>query len=150
MPNYGEREKRNKMKIVINRCYGGFGLSQKAMEMYYGFRNTKIKPYYYNYDDHKYHIANGDKSGMRMYFIDDGNIPDSFFDTDIKEKNYTHVYCRDIERNDPDLVKTVEILGEEANDRYAELEIVDIPDDVNWEIEEYDGREWVAEVHRTW
>jgi hypothetical protein len=27
---------------------------------------------------------------------------------------------------------------------------VDIPDDVKWEIEEYDGNEWVAEVHRTW
>jgi hypothetical protein len=27
---------------------------------------------------------------------------------------------------------------------------VDIPDDVNWYIEEYDGNEHVAERHRTW
>jgi hypothetical protein len=28
--------------------------------------------------------------------------------------------------------------------------VVTIPDDVAWTIEEYDGNEWVAEVHRTW
>jgi hypothetical protein len=27
---------------------------------------------------------------------------------------------------------------------------VDIPLDIQWTIEEYDGDEWVAEVHRTW
>jgi hypothetical protein len=27
---------------------------------------------------------------------------------------------------------------------------VDIPDDVKWQIEEYDGNEWIAESHRTW
>lgn len=26
----------------------------------------------------------------------------------------------------------------------------EVPDDVQWQIEEYDGREWVAETHRTW
>jgi hypothetical protein len=25
-----------------------------------------------------------------------------------------------------------------------------VPDGVEWTVEEYDGREWVAEVHRTW
>jgi hypothetical protein len=39
---------------------------------------------------------------------------------------------------------------EKSSGVYAELKIVDIPDDVEWEIDEYDGKEWVAEVHRTW
>ncbi len=30
------------------------------------------------------------------------------------------------------------------------LKVVEIPFDVEWEIEEYDGNEWVAEVHRVW
>ena len=30
------------------------------------------------------------------------------------------------------------------------LKIVEIPEGVRWEIEEYDGKEWVAEMHRTW
>jgi hypothetical protein len=28
--------------------------------------------------------------------------------------------------------------------------VIEIPDDVEWEVEEYDGLEWVAEKHRTW
>jgi hypothetical protein len=30
------------------------------------------------------------------------------------------------------------------------LEIVEIPDDVEYTIEEYDGLEHIAEKHRTW
>lgn len=85
------------MKVVINRCYGGFGLSEKAMKF------------------------------LRV----DSEWPD-------------------IARNDPKLVECVEKLGEEANGAYAELKVIEIPDDVNWEIGEYDGLEWVEEVHRRW
>ena len=92
------------MKIVINKCYGGFGLSEEAMEMYL------------------------EKKGMQGE-----NLHDS-----------------EIERNDPVLVEVVEELGILASGKYAEVEVVDIPDDVEWEIEEYDGNEWVAERHRTW
>jgi hypothetical protein len=55
-----------------------------------------------------------------------------------------------IKRNDPDLVRVVEELGTAANNWAANLRVVDIPDDVEWDIEEYDGLEWVAESHRTW
>jgi hypothetical protein len=55
-----------------------------------------------------------------------------------------------IPRDDEHLIAVVELMGKEANNRFSELKIVDVPDDVNWCIEEYDGREWVAERHRTW
>ena len=56
-----------------------------------------------------------------------------------------------IERDDPRLVALVEKLGSEAvSGDDADLDIVEIPDDVKWQIEEYDGLEHVAEVHRTW
>jgi hypothetical protein len=48
------------------------------------------------------------------------------------------------------LVQVVEELGKEANGNYAKLEIIEIPDDVDWEIDEYDGMEHIAEKHRTW
>ena len=56
----------------------------------------------------------------------------------------------DIMRNDPALVQVVEQLGDDANGLYSNLVVVDIPDDVEWVIEEYDGKEHVAEVHRKW
>jgi hypothetical protein len=59
-------------------------------------------------------------------------------------------YEYDLDRTDPDLVAVVQELGKEAEGSCAELKIVEIPDDVEWQIEEYDGSEWVAEKHRTW
>jgi hypothetical protein len=55
-----------------------------------------------------------------------------------------------IPRDDEKLVHVVEELGEEANGHCAELKIVEIPDDVAWEIEKTDGVEHVSAVHGTW
>ena len=55
-----------------------------------------------------------------------------------------------IARDDVYLVQVVEEMGEKSWGHYAELKIVEVPDEVDWVIEQYDGREWVAEVHRTW
>ena len=90
------------MKIIINTCYGGFGLSKEALTLY------------------------NERSGI------------------------TITYESDIKRNDPVLVEIVEQLGEAADGGHAELKVVEIPDDVQWQIEEYDGNEWVAEKHRKW
>ena len=53
-------------------------------------------------------------------------------------------------RSHQDVVEVVELLGSLANGDHAELWVVEIPDDVQWHIAEYDGLEWVAEDHRTW
>jgi len=94
------------MKIAINRCFGGFGLSPRAEAL---FRRTeKVKP-----DD-----------------------------------EYFSVY--DIPRDHPILIKIIEKLGNAAWGDHSVLRIVEVPDDVNWYIEEYDGMEHVAERHRVW
>ena len=73
-----------------------------------------------------------------------------------------HEYCRlagiqemdfsdrDVARDDPYLLKVIKELGMGANGPHANLKIVEIPGDVDWLIQEYDGAEWVAEKHRTW
>lgn len=58
-------------------------------------------------------------------------------------------------RTDVVMCSLVEEFGSAANGKYewggfADLKVVEIPDDVKWVIEEYDGVEWVSEVHRTW
>lgn len=63
---------------------------------------------------------------------------------------YSDFHLRELKRNDPVLISVIEYLGEDANYKYSELKIVDIPDDIEWSVHEYDGMEWVAEAHRTW
>lgn len=58
-------------------------------------------------------------------------------------------WYHNIPRDCPHLVAIVEE-GGNINSEYSNLKIVEIPDDVDWYIEEYDGMEHVAERHRTW
>jgi len=53
-------------------------------------------------------------------------------------------------RDDPDLIAAVEELGEDAGGGFSALKVVEIPDDVDWRVEQFGGKEWVAEKHRTW
>ncbi len=59
-------------------------------------------------------------------------------------------FLDDIPRDDLQLVAVVEELGSEASAPSANLVIIEIPDDVEWVVEEYDGDEWISEKHRTW
>lgn len=56
----------------------------------------------------------------------------------------------DIPRDNALLVECVEVLGDEASGVHSALAIVEVPAGVDWRIESDDGREWVAEEHRTW
>lgn len=61
------------------------------------------------------------------------------------------IYHRDIPRDDKRLVSLVEEHGSELmSGPCATLAVVEIPDGVEWQIEEYDGSEWIAEKHRVW
>ena len=74
----------------------------------------------------------------------------------LKKADYTLYYdikesrVRNIARSHPLLVDVVEELGSKAWGDNAELKVVEIPEDVEWEIIEYDGREHIAEQHRKW
>ena len=113
------------VKIVINSDYGGFSLSDQAV------------------------LAYGRKKGLNL--VKDENTSWSvsiFYKGTVAKENYFE--DRDIPRNDPALVEVVEKLGEAAYGFAANLKTVEIPEDVDWCIEENDGLEWVSEKHRTW
>lgn len=114
------------MKVVINCDYGGFGLSDDALREYGKRKGLNL-------------VEEGpDRFGFTHFYIDSKSDKNYFSD-------------RDIERNDPVLVEIVENLKtKKAGNRFASLKVVEIPDNVEWEIKEYDGMEWIAEVHRTW
>ena len=53
----------------------------------------------------------------------------------------------EVSRTDPKLVEYLETTPEE---KHGGLGVCYVPDGVKWDIEDYDSREWVAEVHRKW
>lgn len=95
-------------KIAVNRCFGGFSLSDTALVRYV------------------------ELSGIGLDAVDD--------------------LCggRNIPRDDVHLIAVIEELGNSADGGYASLGIAEIPDDIEWHIDEYGGQEHVAENHRTW
>ena len=65
-------------------------------------------------------------------------------------KGVEDLYDWEIDRTDPVLVSVVCDLGSEADGPCSSLKVVDVPDGVDWVLEEYDGMEWIAERHRIW
>lgn len=143
-------------EIVINGCYGGFSISPKALQLY--AKKTGRECYFFKQE----YISVELESSYYQITLEEAEdcfIPYAF---DIENPDFTQIECndywekhyidnRDISRDDPILIEIIKELGEDANGICAELSIVEIPDDVmEWTIEEYDGREWVAETHRTW
>jgi len=110
------------MKVVINSDFGGFSLSDEAIEAYADRKGIKLKK---------------EKTTFGI----------TLFTNIVTNEDFE---SRDIKRSDSDLVAVIESLGEKANGFAASLKVVEIPEDVDWYIEEYDGNEWVAEKHRTW
>lgn len=117
------------MKIAISKSHAGYSLSKRAMYKYAELKGITL------YDNSKEHTY-GD--WYTDYYTSRKRTPDS------------RLSCYDIRRDDPALVETIESLRSEANGELADIRIVEIPDDVDWVIEEDDGVEWVAERHRTW
>ncbi len=143
----------NMQKIVINKCYGGFGLSAAGIQRYAELKGLTLylepnsrfptfgPTYWIKAPDERGEILTGDEWANASQEAR-------------KASNAAHedavLYSGDIPRDDPALVQVVEELESKANGEFAELAVVEIPCGVKWVVEEYDGSEWIAEKHQTW
>jgi hypothetical protein len=139
-------------EVVINVCYGGFGLSHKATMEYYRRKGIKAYPFVEkrdekgNFDwDHFIPFNGNEKAAFVIHYSSKPLNEDGSYD----QTAYLDG-GRGIPRDDPDLVDIVKTMGKKSWGKNGQLEIKEIPGDVEWTIEEYDGNEWVAEAHRTW
>jgi hypothetical protein len=142
------------MKIVINKSIGGLELSCQAMMEYAKIKGIKL----YVYEWGNYDFKTDEAANDTIKEIDPLLVKQEIFVgyttkpvKNIRELEENYFYENSIERNDLALIEVVEKLGEKANGPNAELKIIEIPDDVKWEIKEGEaGGEWIAEQHRTW
>lgn len=102
------------MEILLNKRYGGYGLSDEAVRLYLTKKNIKLRL------NPKYSTSHF------KYYMIEGN--DQFTD-------------HHIPRTDPVIIEVVRELGKKANGRNAELVITSIPDGCEYCIDEYDGME---------
>lgn len=149
------------MEVVINTRYGGFGLSHKAVMRYAELKGLKLYPWVHDI----YRKVYGGKASVDnpQCLVLYTTVPQEEYEEVLEkdklkpvapgrftQSNELHFSPTDIQRNDKALIQIIREMGAEANAQCSELTIIDIPDGVEWEIEEYDGMEWVAEKHRTW
>lgn len=107
------------MKLLINVCYGGYGLSNEALELWAKKKNMVLTKKTTEYGDYDYYV--------------DGD---------------TIISGYDIDRDDPTIIEVFEELGSErTSGNHAELSLVELPDDCEYSITEYDGWESIA---NTW
>ena len=143
-------------KIVKNDCFGGFGLSHEAIMLYAkkagidvyheGDPDNSSFIHYYTIPCEDYHALENQCKTLRAKY---GWKNEAV--RDLNEKmNEVYLYERGFARDDPFLVQVVEELGSRANGQFAKLVVVDVPDSVQWEIDEYDGLETIREAHQTW
>jgi hypothetical protein len=137
------------VKIVIGRANKGFEyifeLSKRAVEMYYGEMGIKVYPYL--------------RIGKGMYTKKCDTV---FGYIRYISKDFGDIFCGSfprenvllpshIKRDDPVLIKVVESFGDAASGPYCSLKIIEIPDNVKWEIcEDCNGSEYVREISRYW
>ena len=125
-------------KIVINRGIGGFSLSDAAMKRLYKLAKE-------HEDEALIKEIEADKESMAQMVKDIG--------IECEENKIYYGYISGLSkgREHPLVVQVVEEMGERANGSAATLQVVSIPEDVEYTIEENDmGYEWVAEKHRRW
>lgn len=103
-------------KIVYNACYGGFSLSDEAIERYAELKGLNL-------------VREKTEFGFSVW--KDAVTGEYFND-------------RDIERDDLILVQVVEELGDDADGGCAKLVIEELAPGTQYRIDEYDGFESVC------
>ena len=109
-------------EIVINSCYGGYGLSLLALKTYLEYQGLT------------YEVRRDDKYDEEFIYLLESDSPFMY---------------EDIKRDDPNLIKVIKELGEESFGDFAHLKIVKVPSRLQYKIIDYDGYETVTEQFRT-
>ncbi len=137
------------MKVILNKCYGGFGVSQEAYELYAKKKGIELFAYKLECENDKPIYRKTDTGSSIFTHVFTKDFGDCIELSDDNSEKY-YLYLDRSHREDPVLIEVVEELGDRASGRFSELVVVDIPDDMEYEIDEYDGVEMLHQKVEKW
>jgi hypothetical protein len=143
------------MKVLYNACYGGFGLSYLATNKYAekkGFELTWYRQDGYAYKNNlKYTRISGiPLNPVETYIPSKKDLGDEILG-EFPDEHYYSISTSDSSlRTDIDLITIFEEIGELINSKYANIKIIEIPDDAKFDIDEYDGYESIVPPRPSW
>lgn len=141
-------------KVILNKCFGGFDVSVKGYQLYAKKKGRELFVY-------KAKDFNSFTRNMVYDFVENLKDEHSISYT-YTTKNYGKgknielpdnaelLYLNSEYRTDKDLIEVVEELGAEASGRFGNLKVVEIPDDLDYVIDEYDGIETLHARVQEW
>ena len=104
-------------QILINTCYGGFGVSNEAIELWFSKKGLPMRIETTEYGD-------------KIYYHGDDMI-----------------WSWSMDRDDPTLIEIFNEIGSErTSGNYADLVLVELPEFCQYRMGEYDGKEWIEET----
>jgi hypothetical protein len=124
-------------RILINKSNSGFGMSKEAHEMYLKMTNSR---YYV-------HTANFKKLFLKSQPLNYvAALRNSKGASEVAKVNAEYVYqLNEIIRDHPALFEIADILGvENMNDRFSNLEFVEVETNAMWKIKEINGIEYIT------
>lgn len=149
-------------KVIINKCFGGYGFDPFTVQKYADEKGIKL--YWYKRAFNTYRsdpkedmikipfeiIAKDD--GLRMEYI---ALTKDMGDTYVRDWKDENAYADefdinndDASRTDPVLIDVIEKYGDANVHGCHAPTVVEVPDGIEWMIEEYDGFETLHEKHR--
>lgn len=133
------------MKVVVNKGFHQFGLSLEALKKIFGdvyvYQPDMLLGLYFRQD------SLADRRSRSNNFIYSTH---DYGKETLKIDEQHRIYFDTMDRSLNKLVSVVEEMGQKAGAYGTSLKVIEIPDDVNWEIEEFDGQERIREVGRIW
>lgn len=145
-------------KVAVNKCFGGFGLSNWAMYNIAKKKGIEVFPYKVSYNDDytevKYkkiddpkdiHNFSSEGFAERVDFFTEDPLEEEWILGMHKDNSYKVFeefnFYPDYNRDDKEMIKVIEELGSLAERSYADIEILEIEDDEEYIVHEYDGLE---------
>lgn len=146
--------KENLRGIVINKSHGAGWLSPEAYIAYAYKKNHADVTFYKmtgSFSEPSYQRVVGSNLAKEIGPYDEfvalvENHGDNITQDDVSQAEHIEAGNRE----DPILIDVVESLGNQSGQVFGSMKVVYIPRDVDYEVAEYDGAEYIQEKHRTW